>query len=267
MTTLIAWSGVDSRGPASLYFAGDSRFSWSKEEGWIYGKKLFASKTYPDILAYCGDVIFPSTIINQIVEKIDSGLLYAEENDYKDKNHMIFNSIKLSFENYPVSQRNKFHIIHGCRSGHGMQAIFHVFKITYENKHWRNENLEIPNKSGLIDKIGSGADSMKSWYEKWQNSDSKRTSRSVFSAFCDSVESEDDPYSGGPPQLSGIYRNGNAISFGIIQKGNRYFNGSPVSDFADLKRIEWKNCLFERCDGNTMKRLPKAQKQPRPGNV
>ncbi len=267
MTTLIAWIGVDSRGPASLYFAADSKISWGKNDYWNFGRKLFASKAYPDILAYCGDVTFSLTVLQQIVDQIDIGLLYTEEDDYEKKNYKVFNSVKLSFENYPVSQRNNFHIIHGVREGCGMQSFFHIFKISYSNNQWENEELEIPHESRLIDKIGSGTNSMDTWYGKWQRSDSKRTSRSVFSAFCDSIESKDDPKSGGSPQLTGIYRKGNAFSFGIIYKGNRYFNGLPVSNVGALDSIEWRNCLFERCDGKTMERLHQAQRQPRPGNL
>jgi hypothetical protein len=267
MTTLIAWIGVDSRGPASLYFASDSQYSWGNRESWSFGKKIFASKAYPDILAYCGDVTFPSTILNQLVEHIDIGLLYSQEDNYQKKNQKIFNSIQLSFENYPVSQRNDFHIVHGCREGDRMNSVFHIFKISYKDNDWKNEKLVLPNASKLIDKIGSGKDSMNNWYDKWQRSDSKRTSRSVFSAFCDSIESGDDLCSGGPPQLSGIYRTGNAFSFGIIINGNRYFNGLSVSDSGSLNTIEWRNCLFERCDGNTMERLNHAQRQPRPNNL
>lgn len=267
MTTLIAWIGVDSRGPASLYFASDSRFSWGDRQSWSFGRKLFASKTYPDILAYCGDVTFPSTILNQIVDRIDPGLLYAKDDTPVQKNNKIFTSISLSFKNYPVSQRRGFHIIHGCREETGMKSVFHVFKITWTTKGWENEALIIPDESKLIEKIGSGTISMHKWYEKWQRSDSKRTSRSVFSAFCDSIESEEDPYSGGPPQLAGIYRKGNARTFGIIQKENRYYNGEKIFDSGVFNSIEWRNCLFERCDGNTMKILDNAQRQPKPRNV
>ena len=266
MTTLIAWSGVDSRGPSSLYFASDSRFSW-RDEGWLYGKKLFISKVYPDILAYCGGVVFPLTILNQIIENIDIGLLYDKKDDFDKKNQKVFNSIKRSFDEYPVRYREGFHIIHGCREGQGMQSVFYVFKIQYISSHWKTEKLEIPKKSILIFRAGSGSNSMKKWNNNWQGSDSKETSRSVFSAFCDSIESNDDPYSGGPPQLAGIYREGNAFNCGIIQNNRRYFNGMPIVDYGNISSVEWRNCLFERCDGETMNILPKAQRQPRPWNV
>ena len=31
MTLLVAWTGIDSRGPASVYIATDSRLSWGKQ--------------------------------------------------------------------------------------------------------------------------------------------------------------------------------------------------------------------------------------------
>ena len=90
--------------------------------------------------------------------------------------------------------------------------------------------------------------------------------RSVFSSFCDAIESPADKLSGGPPQLVGLYRKGLARPFGIIHKGKRYFNGLPVPDSANLGAVEWRNCSFEIC-GNTMQRRAGAQRQPRPSGL
>ncbi len=76
MTTLIGWLGVDSTGPSSLYFAADSRFTWTSSDTWDYGRKLFASRSQPVILGYCGDVLFASHAIGQALELVEAGFLH-----------------------------------------------------------------------------------------------------------------------------------------------------------------------------------------------
>ena len=79
MTTLIAWVGVDQRGPSSLYLASDSRFTWLEGITWDSGCKIFASRTHPALLGYCGDVVFSSISIAQALELIDSDLLFPAD--------------------------------------------------------------------------------------------------------------------------------------------------------------------------------------------
>jgi len=79
LTTLIGWLGVDSRGPSSLYLAADSRFTWTPDVTWDYGRKLFASRSRPVILGYCGDVMFASHAIGQALELLEAGFLHPAE--------------------------------------------------------------------------------------------------------------------------------------------------------------------------------------------
>ena len=92
----------------------------------------------------------------------------------------------------------------------------------------------------------------------------ERTSRSVFSSFCDALDSGGDKHSGGAPQMIGLYRQKAGRSFGIIYNDKRYFEGLPVSDTGQADGIEWRNRRFEICDGATMQRRKEAQPQPRP---
>ena len=45
----------------------------------ILEKKVFASKKYPEIFGYAGDVLFPSIVLEQIIELIDAGVLLSKE--------------------------------------------------------------------------------------------------------------------------------------------------------------------------------------------
>lgn len=274
MTTVLSWIGVDSRAPASIYLASDSRISWNNKTKWDVGRKLFASKTMPEMFGYCGDVTFPIQILGQIVEQIDNGLLFSIEETYSSKLAKICNIVDDSFHKLPEEQQRSFEILYVTRYKSRMESEFFLAKILL-NSHGKiiSENISLPNKSGLIVSSGTGNTSLKNWYNNWIGDEHKdieglnKTSRSVFSAFCDSLGSKDDPFSGGAPQLIGLYRIGSAITFGVIYDGERYINGLPIENSTLLSKVEWRNTLFERCDGQSMLILKGAQKQPRPNTI
>lgn len=229
MTSLIAWVGIDSRGETSAYLASDSRVSWGDSASWDTGGKLFASSNSPEIFGYCGDVTFPSQILPHVIEQIDRNLIFLKEDAIGIKINAIFNSIKENFSNYPVQLNKGFIILHFSRENCEMETKFHLAKISWSpNSGWKLEKIDLPKQSGLVNYIGSGSDSIYQWYRRWQNTELKGTSRSVFSAFCDSITSGEDPYTGGAPQLVGTYRKGHARRFGIIHDGKRYINGTQI---------------------------------------
>jgi hypothetical protein len=67
MTLLVSWAGVDTHGTASAYIAADSRISWGNPAVFDHGRKVYALRSSPDILGYCGDVLFPAIVLSQIV--------------------------------------------------------------------------------------------------------------------------------------------------------------------------------------------------------
>ena len=75
MTLLASWIGIDTHGPTSAYIVSESRFVWDSSRHFDYGKKVFASKSYPEIFGYAGDVLFPSIVLSQILEMIDLSYL------------------------------------------------------------------------------------------------------------------------------------------------------------------------------------------------
>lgn len=274
MTTLISWLGVDSRSPSSIYLASDSRISWGGKQCWDTGRKLFASRTMPEIFGYCGDVTFPIQVLGQIIEQIDNGLLFAIDEKYKSKLNKIFLLIKNSFLALPLEQQRNFEILYVSRISSRMSAKFLISRIYLtKNKKIEIENLVTPKKSDLIIRSGSGETAMKHSYNEWVDSIKKdpenrtRTSRNIFSAFCDSLIRKENPLSGGSPQLVGLYRVGVAKTIGIIYEGKRYLNGQEVKNHIQLDNVEWRNILFERCGGNSMHLLQGAQAQPRPKHI
>jgi hypothetical protein len=265
MTSLICWVAVDSRGPTSVYLASDSRISWLKSESWDTGRKVFASKSQPDIFAFCGDVLFASQKLSQVVDQLDGGFLYDSETNPPLKHTKIFESIRLAFDDVPKKHKGDFTVVHCTRSGSNMMAGFGISKISWDSKAgWRQEDLRLPKHSDLVDVLGSEQGAVMSWYERWKRSDVSGTSRSIFSAFCDALISGEDVRTGGAPQLVGIHRSGDPKTFGMVFGGKPFFLGERVNDPSRATGIDWYNELLERCDSQTLRRLGHAQAHARP---
>jgi hypothetical protein len=266
MTSLITWAGVDTHGIASIYIASDSRVTWGKERKWDYARKIFASLNYPDILGYFGDVSFPSHVLGQLMDLIDTKVLFSNNDLLDAKVSKVFKLIKDSFGDYPTDQSHPFAIIYCTRENEGLQSLFHISLLGWSlEKGWYEERPKLPQTSSIIYVLGTGKASIEKWYERWNSiKNEKGTSRAIFSAFCDSLASESDDFSGGAPQLVGIYRKWVGKNFGVLYKGKRYILGLPVNEINNLESLEWRNSLFERCDGVTMRRLDDAQTHTRP---
>jgi hypothetical protein len=269
MTTLICWVGVDSRGPSSAYIASDSRISWGANLGWNHGQKTFASKTLPEVFGFCGDVTFPSNVLNQTVSMIDNGILYGAGTAPEARLNSIGLLLKAGLEAYPSGLRNAFTVLYCSRFGEkSTSSDFRIARIAWGPRAgWTYEWLAVPAVSALVVAMGSGGDSAREWNERWRKSDVGGTSRAVFAGFCDHLRSGSDPLTGGAPQLVGIYRQGPAKCFGIITASGRTMFGLPIAVVPDDAALEWRNELFEVCDPATGLRKQGAQPQPRPGSM
>ena len=266
MTSLVTWVGVDSRGPASIYIASDSRISLAYGLTWDFGRKVFASQKHPIIIGYVGEVLFPSQILGQVINLIDNNLLIDKSEQPEIQVGRIFHIIQQSFEAYPLSEQRNFEVVYCFRENEGMASIFHMYLIGWNsNTGWSLEKPELPYKSGIIRLLGTGKKPIGKWEERWNKIETeKNTSRAVFSAFCDALQSNEDIYSGGAPQLVGLYRIYAGQSIGIIYKGSRYLYGLPIYESSLLQNVEWRNSIFERCDWRTIEKLENAQKHRRP---
>lgn len=266
MTLLLSWLGVDSRAPASIYIASDSRISWPGITSWDYGRKVFAFKNHPDILGYCGDVFFPSQVLSQIVDIGDQGLLFDNDSPCKAKFEAIKEKVIQIFSSYPSDQQNimgdSLSILHASRDIK-KQFFCHLIEWT-RGKGWSGREAKFSDYSDQLMVLGSGRTEFLRKFEEYWKSENKKTSRAVFHCFCDTLSSIKDQYCGGTPQLVGLYRIENAKSFGIIHSKRRYFLGVDITNLKNFNHIDWRNELFERCDGYSMKRLKGAQSQPNP---
>jgi hypothetical protein len=207
MTTLLAWIAADQRGPAAIRIAADSRISWSSEDGtvlrrWDFGRKVFASHKHPDVVGYCGDVLFPTQTLGQILELIDRDAFFPAGARPREKTQLIVDALERSAYRYPPEETHNFTIIHCTRDGEFMDGEFEVSAVDFSMGKAGNVcQVEVPRKSGEIKILGSGASQYRAFLSKWQSSDIGGTSRAMFSSFCEFLHTESDPKTGGPPQL------------------------------------------------------------------
>ena len=265
MTLIVSWLSIDSRGPAALYMMSDSRISWKstrKIEYWDYGKKVFAFKKSPDIIGYCGDVLFPMQIISHVVDVADSGILFDNIFTAEKRFERIKHKVKELLEPYPEKYLNtSFTILYGTRIS---KNEFACFELTWSKKNsWFDKKLTYSQYSDKLYVLGSGSVEFNEKYKLYQNSEIGRTSRAIFQCFSDTLVNIKDEHCGGAPQFVGLYRIDNAINYGLIYKNKRFLSGIPVDNLGNFEQVEWRNELFELFDGRRKKKWPNAQKQPR----
>lgn len=269
MTLLVSWTGVDTHGTASAYIVADSRISWSNLAKFDHGRKVFAFRRSPDILGYCGDVVFPTIVLSQIIEMADRGLLFSATSSCKERFEAINEKLAQQFKRYPRMVKEipdtTLQVLHISRDQTDNYK-FACWMIEWNLINgWRGRNIALPTSSDVLFSLGSGANEFnKNFKDRYEKGPDKGTSRCVFHCFCDTLLNIKDKKCGGAPQLVGLYRKPNSpgIAYGVIQNKRRTFLGAPINKNVDLKGVEWRNDLFERCDGYTMKKLESAQSQP-----
>jgi hypothetical protein len=259
VTSIVAWAGIDSRGPASVYIASDSRISWGATHRWDRGRKTFASAALPYVFGYSGDVLFPSMALPIVIEQIASGVI---PNHPRSAFGEVGNQIRRLWLEYPQEEHRDFSIVMAARTGEKMAARFFVAVMTFRasDGSWEVREEPMPATSASLLVAGSGASEIRSAERLWQASAHANTSRAVFSAFCESMRGGVDPLTGGGPQLVGLHRIGSGRTFGVIYDGRRYLAGSLVDrEGAATSTTSWFNELFERFDGERLTRLADAQ--------
>lgn len=267
MTLIAAWVAVDSRKPSSIYIMSDSRIAWKNNEVFDFGKKVFGCSNSPDIFGYAGDVLFPSIVLNQIVSLIDQGLLFDKDSTFKKKSQAVTKKLIESFRHYPKEisglGKNGLFVIYCNRD---MDGNFHCSKISWNiiTKKWTFRTVPITSSSDKLLVLGTGYREFEINYDKYWDQSQRRTSRTIFHCFTDTLKNIKQQSCGGPPQLVGLYRKNNSIHFGIIYNKKRYFQGVQIDNLSNFNNIDWRNELFEICDGVTKMIKKGAQRQPNP---
>lgn len=273
LTSFVAWVGVDSRGPTSFYFASDSRISWGKDPNvWDCGRKLFASKFEPEIFGFVGYLVLPQSILQRCCDVIDQGLRPADAAlSAEARATWLFERICSEVQQHPAKFMHAFTIFHGMRIGLGKPGAteFRLFATSWNplDKSPSMTEIQVPShRSSILHIDGTGTKDVKVWTKRWSESDQGNTSRTMFSAFCDALVHGEDIYSGGEPQLVGIYRKDAAKTFGVVTAKGASYQGMLNPGLSEKAKIEWRDTLFQRVlpSGKVLK---KAQLHSRPRQV
>ena len=263
MTTIASELSVDARGPCALYIVSDSRITWKKHEHrWDSGQKTFASSSSPDIFGYCGSAFFPTQILNQATRQIEAGILFDRNANARERHGRWFTTVKRSLENSQDALIEDFTLLHGARDGDGMKCEFLLWKSTWSasEKKWNDSKVSLSSKNSQFLTIsGTGRESLTSRISSLSQEEEATTSRHAFQTLFSSIDAGNDKFSGGAPQLVGLYRVKPAQHFGIIWKNKRYYCGMELVAGSNYQNIEWRNEKFERADGKSKFRLKDAQ--------
>ena len=269
----MAWLGVDSRGPTSVYFASDSRISWTNDrKNWDTARKLFATQTTAEIFGFTGYALLPQVVLARVCDFIDRGFRVLAGSDSPENRALWLRDIVESqTKAHPRKYLEKdFSILYAVRHGSGMpgRAKFHLYRIYWSvsTQSISLNEIEVPAASGVLLLDGTGAKSMNEHEFAWRITDQGNTSRTLFSAFCDSLKSGIDEFSGGEPQLVGLYRTGNAQVFGVVTDAGSSIEGCLNLPVPLDANIEWRDSLFQRVTREG-KLLKKAQPHSRPAKL
>lgn len=227
---------------------------------WDHAAKTVASSKHPFLAGYCGNSIFGTTTLLQLISLIDAG---DEPQSIVEMIEVARQIIHSSYSAYPKPASAEF--VFATRQPPGDFLFFHI---TCRPKSGVSFKPVVADRwTGLVGSYGSGKDAYQKKYEQWQQSDDAGLSRAIASAFFDAVDSGEDRKTGGPPQIVALTKKGAGIVHGIAHNGGRFISGMRVTvealDHISVP-VEWRNSNFERCDPVTALRLPGAQRQPRP---
>lgn len=198
-----------------------------------------AFSKWPDILGYCGDVLFPSIVLNQIVELADSGLLFSQNDSCEQKFEAIIKKMNDLFSAYPALQvgfdKNSLQVIHASRAPNDNKKFFcRSIRWSQKQSRWLAEEISMPQVSDVLLISGSGKKEFEENYARYRLGPNRDTSRNVFHCFCDTLNHIKDPAVGGAPQIVGVYRKpgSSAINIGVIFGQSRFT--LPSMEIIDL---------------------------------
>lgn len=262
MSTVIVWGTDEGTGNiGSCYVASDSRFS-TRTKTWDYGQKVYALEN-GGIIAYVGDVLFPMTLLTQLIDLINRNVLYngTDENDIKA--NLIYDYINNASTEYLTSLRGTKILIIFVKN-----KIFDLYEIGFNENEIKKINI-IPGEPLVY---GSGTVDYKNTLSRLtptgkevllgNNIDESKLSRYIFQALVESVKNGADRMSGGNIQLASLYKNMKSQPIGIIQEEKFYLYGQEIKKINELSDIQWRNEKFEICNPAMKTRQINAQIQP-----
>jgi len=266
MTLLVAWTGIDSRSPASVYIATDSRVSWGERRYFDHANKTFAIRQFPAIIGYCGDSLASQMLISQAIAVIEAIPDYTGIT-FEGLVDIFIRIIVRNYTQYPVDlSTGSFTVVMCGKATVGSAGNFECYRIDSTFKDTKIAKVLFPEKSGPIVIAGSGKSDFQTLYQNHQIPDNpnKSTSRDVFHAFYKAISQGNNPTVGSIPQITSVYRKPNTggSHCGVVVEGQRYIAGQLVDRDILPENVQWFNDNFEITNPHTKRRENGAQMQP-----
>ncbi|WP_252258526.1 hypothetical protein [Erythrobacter aurantius] len=271
MTTLLSWMSVKGDQPSAIYIVTDSRITWgSAENRWDGGRKVFATR-HGDIFGYCGEAFFPSQIIGQLCDLANLDILWTEDTSAEEKNAIFVGCLRSSLSLSHADQHDDFWILQFARDGDGPDCEFKGWKIKFrkaepDSIQCCELDLTCGGHSKLIATLGSGGAKLKNEILARKDQYQGGKASVFFEAFCDLLEEQVDPLSGGAPQIVSIDQESPGKFIGFKSGDDSYVGGFKVERTEAFQEIEWRDETFTYLDWRTLKRASGAQrnvKRPR----
>ena len=165
---------------------------------------------------------FPTLVLRQVVEQADRGLLFPAGASAEVRHTAIAIALSRASRGYPAHGTTTSTILHFSRDDIGASAAFRLWRLDWsQTRPLASVGLALPTESILAASLGSGSNVLIECNHAWRNAQG-RTARGIFSSFCEAIASGKDCFSGGAPQLVGLYPKWNRLVFGTVFEGKRY---------------------------------------------
>jgi len=194
--------------------------------------------------------------IGQILNMVACGVIDLASATADKRHSTILAHLKNSLGRNGTEHVLSMTLFHGAREGEEMKSTFFLWRSVYrpKTKRWSDEKLPIEDRSYLASVDGTGKPTVEKFLSTTTATAASGTSRAAIHAFCRSLKSGEDPFSGGPPQMVGLWRIGPAQQFGYYWRRRFYVFGMECPDHTSRQGVYWFNDLFEHCDPKTGKR-------------
>lgn len=263
MTTVVCWKSVDYAGRETLQFCSDSRFADSSGNKWDCGRKLFCSDRFPDVFGFVGEALPPQTALGQLVDAIDSSSIASRSLHPSLRMTNYKSYLDRTVGSYPRTA--PIEILYATRGDDQSPTSFHLWNIRYDAGSKLGKPLSVQTggeKSRLIQAFGSGKAGFLARYKEVRSGSQGSTSRAVYWAFVDHLESGLDRYTGGAPQIVRLGSSGAAFPVGISHNGERFLFGFQLdaSDLSETQIKDWHDEKYQFVEPVSGKLRSKAQR-------